>query len=564
MAEETIRNNGGSPTESPMEHVLLFSSYTPTRTERLKMCCKPTYHIRKLKNKGAIIVLIRNFLVNSFFFYMISDTSTEHDERFYMYITWGLTLPLIGWLSDVRLGRHKVISWSICLAWVAFVSVTIVSDLETTVQLNKIGYVHAVKLVLLILASMGFGGHQANVVHYGLDQLQDSSTDEITSFISWYVWSSMSGAIVVVYTQTCIPEEYLIFSKVVVCLFLSLALILSIFSEHMLIKEPVTQNPFKLVYNVVKYAIKNKHPRCRSAFTYCEDELPSRIDFGKNKYGGPFTTEQVEDVKTFFRILPGVFLYCTLPSIVITVDQLVGHIQNITDTHIPKQPTSECHLKVLFYNNIMYYVIIVLLPFYEFAIYPVFRRHFSWVKSHYKFLLGVLLQIGRVLALMAIVLKARHTHFELHGYNSTVQCILFEGSHGALSDTFASKWMLVPSVLRTLSVLTLSIGGAEFICAQLPYSMRGLTFGSVYGSVSVYVLIGYGIRQVFTRETTIWGTGIISCGFWYLLFNLIVLGINGVLLALLAWFYKLRKREDVLPNEQIFAERYYSKYSQIT
>jgi hypothetical protein len=25
--------------------------------------------------------------------------------------------------------------------------------------------------------------------------------------------------------------------------------------------------------------------------SYCEDELPSRIDFGKNKYGRPFTTE---------------------------------------------------------------------------------------------------------------------------------------------------------------------------------------------------------------------------------------------------------------------------------
>ena len=31
----------------------------------------------------------------------------------------------------------------------------------------------------------------------------------------------------------------------------------------------------------------------------CEDEPPSHIDFGKNKCGGPFSTEQVEDIKTF-------------------------------------------------------------------------------------------------------------------------------------------------------------------------------------------------------------------------------------------------------------------------
>ena len=30
-----------------------------------------------------------------------------------------------------------------------------------------------------------------------------------------------------------------------------------------------------------------------------EDDYPSRIDLGKDKYGGLFTVEEVEDVKTF-------------------------------------------------------------------------------------------------------------------------------------------------------------------------------------------------------------------------------------------------------------------------
>jgi hypothetical protein len=33
---------------------------------------------------------------------------------------------------------------------------------------------------------------------------------------------------------------------------------------------------------VLKYAIKNRQPQRRSAFTYCEDELPARIDFDKS------------------------------------------------------------------------------------------------------------------------------------------------------------------------------------------------------------------------------------------------------------------------------------------
>ena len=83
------------------------------------------------------------------------------------------------------------------------------------------------------------------------------------------------------------------------CTNLIMAILLLFCCNQWLIKEPTTQNPFKLVNRVVKYAIKNKHPRCKSAFTYCEDDLPSRIDFSKSKNGGPFTTEQVEDVKTF-------------------------------------------------------------------------------------------------------------------------------------------------------------------------------------------------------------------------------------------------------------------------
>uniref|UniRef100_A0A1X7TES3 Uncharacterized protein n=1 Tax=Amphimedon queenslandica TaxID=400682 RepID=A0A1X7TES3_AMPQE len=32
-------------------------------------------------------------------------------------------------------------------------------------------------------------------------------------------------------------------------------------------------------------------------------EAPSRLDLGKDKYGGPFTKEEVEDVKTVFCML---------------------------------------------------------------------------------------------------------------------------------------------------------------------------------------------------------------------------------------------------------------------
>ena len=67
---------------------------------------------------------------------------------------------------------------------------------------------------------------------------------------------------------------------------------------------------YKLTLRVLKFAIAHKYPLHRSALTYCEDEKISRIDLGKSRYGGPFTTEQVEDVKTLLWILLIVVISC--------------------------------------------------------------------------------------------------------------------------------------------------------------------------------------------------------------------------------------------------------------
>ena len=87
---------------------------------------------------------------------------------------------------------------------------------------------------------------------------------------------------------------------------LSTAVTLSLYCQwkkHFYI-EKAGLNPFKNIYKVLKYSWKHKVPERRSAFTYWEEDIPRRIDLGKNKYGGPFTNEEVEDTKTFLRILP--------------------------------------------------------------------------------------------------------------------------------------------------------------------------------------------------------------------------------------------------------------------
>ena len=339
--------------------------------------------------------------------------------------------------------------------------------------------------------------------------------------------------------------------------------------NYCLIKEPIQQNPLKLVYKVIRYAIKNKYPRQRSAFTYCEDELPSRIDFGKSKYGGPFTTEQVEDVKTFFRFIPIAIVAGVLAGSILTSDTIrdklylqftslrdIGINESITRSHIAK-----CYFEASFTHTI-YFGAAILIPLYETLIYPIFFRCFPWMESRHKILMGMLALIARVLTLMAYNIISRHNSLQMNGPNVTIPCLFETWSSSVLNKHFNYKWIIVPDFLLLISLTMFYIGLLEFISAQVPFFMKGLMIGMTYCSFFLSGALWLAVSLPFIYIHSIWGTGTLSCGFWYMLLLIIVdLGIFLILATLSRW-YKKRQRQDVLPNEHFFAERYYSINSQ--
>ena len=99
-------------------------------------------------------------------------------------------------------------------------------------------------------------------------------------------------------------------------------------THNWFIVDSGSKNPYKLVFKVLKFAKDHTNPICHSAFTYREDELPSRLDLGKEKYGGPFTTEQVEDVKTFVGILGVLLTTGPLFAVDIAVNEMLPHYNN--------------------------------------------------------------------------------------------------------------------------------------------------------------------------------------------------------------------------------------------
>ena len=75
---------------------------------------------------------------------------------------------------------------------------------------------------------------------------------------------------------------------------LSAAQIMDCLCHKWLDTHDKTGNPIKLIFGVLNYACKNKYPRLRSAFTYIDEEQPSRLDFGKHKFGELFTEKRGE------------------------------------------------------------------------------------------------------------------------------------------------------------------------------------------------------------------------------------------------------------------------------
>ena len=90
--------------------------------------------------------------------------------------------------------------------------------------------------------------------------------------------------------------------------------------------------------------------------------------------------------------------------------------------------------------------------------------------------------------------------------------------------------------------------------------MKGLVIGIFYGSLGFFLLLNNVIVQLFIWKSYLWRTeSVFNCGFWYLQIKLIIHLVVFFIGFLAVTYYKKRKRGDVLPNEQIFAERYYSQ-----
>ena len=370
------------------ENLLQCDQEAPTSTRPCH--CGQRYRARRVKSKGAVLVIVWSLLTWACQFASANIEVVSWSIGVFKFgIVLGVVMAVLyvfaGWLADVYFGRYKVMKGSIWIMWLGSVGGTLL------LMIHLFSPHDVLKLISIVVGFMcvtiGSPGLIVNAVPFGTDQMLGASSEEISSFIHWFVWAMYAGiasGYFVVNSLHCTgmeDDQAILVSMLFAVAVSSVALCLDFLCRNWLVIEPVSQNPLKSIFSVLKYAATHNHPARRSALTYWEEDIPSRIDLGKSKYGGPFTTEQVEDVKTFFRLLVvsvaiSFFIY-PLSLCNFTVDVFVSHFQQQRKLSHSKG----CYNVLLDFSTSAYIVIVLGIPLYELAVYPLAR---NWIPSTLK------------------------------------------------------------------------------------------------------------------------------------------------------------------------------------
>ena len=526
------------------------SSKTSLRVEYLKQCCKPTYQTKWLKNEGANLVLIWNFLAMSVFhYYSVSEqrdsiNKTMQRPKGSELIAMGSLLLIGGWLADAYFGRYKVICCGMWIMWIG----SLLSAFSLIISYVNATYSDkgdkVVSLLSKFVMGTGFGLFQANIIQFGIDQLSDASSTEITSFIVWYMLTLLTSGITMYYSAPCSPD-YVGVLVLTVCL--TLALCTYLLFNHLLLKEQIIQNPLTLIWKVVHYSIKNNHLQGRFS-ALKEYGILSKLDIAKKVYAGPFTNEQVEDVKTFFRVIT-ILTSCTIAHSGLTTvneakDRLLQHLQNWpnTDTTL-----GGCY-KVLSFTHISYTFTAVVILLYQIIIHPVFHNCIPKVSITTKFVITVVLFFVRIVFLLGI---ESASYYNQLGANVTnvAHCTFQNRDHHVMEIDF--HWIIATEILNGLSVFLLIFTGMEFICAQAPFNMKGLVFGITYSLFGLGTLIqtAVSIPFLFKQPVAAWKKAPLTCEIWFFIIQAVIVLVGIVLMIITIKGYRKRIRSNLLRSD---------------
>ena len=301
---------------------------------RRRFNCRRACYNRIPKGKASLLIFLLNVIETLAFYGAVdgvlhlghglhpkSDRSGQTRTFFSLilqYTAGRLLYPITGILADAYFGRYKIVNGSLWLLWMAFALISVSFSLGSTLNVSSVATIHILPIFTFVLICLGSAGFEANIIPFGVDQLpQGASSDEMSSYFYWYFAARQLG--ILIGTSVFIGFSFIFknpydfednfntvgaMQSMFVVVFLTVGILLNICFASWYFKGRERMNPVKLILQVLFFAarVKRQPPRKRRAFRYGEERKP-RMELAKEEFDGRFSSEEVEDVKTFCRII---------------------------------------------------------------------------------------------------------------------------------------------------------------------------------------------------------------------------------------------------------------------
>ena len=489
----------------------LSGERSPLLSERVTSTSSNTHHqcyplIRQhlcLPSKAAILILLWTAVIGIVYHAVIEcslllfsvnsirekNVSTLASIPFAILALSMMFYPLSGFLADVCCGRFRTIMASLIIVTISIFLLFCTSLLLSLfyyklvspgvlthpllVGIRQLSYFLFVIAMLIFM--FGLIGYQANFIQLGLDQLLEAPSEYLALFVHWAKWINNATATVTMPLYSLLFAcnvfdinhgiktyfeiiYFFLFAGINAVCFITMIvlLVLSARKSHWFYYEPGQHNPYKTVLKTLNYVRKHKYPLQRSAFTYCDYVIPTRFDFAKERFGGPFTTEQVEDVKSFLRILLILLVLGPIHILQVPASSIVFPLFGLhTGHHIPNSSYAQaehehCNWKVfMLRSNTMEWLISTLVfPLYIWYIFSFLRKRMPRILIRLG--IGIILLFLGVVSILIVDVVGHSMNLNTESLNSTLfhdQCMFHARSqHGYLHyPTLNIHWsVLIP------------------------------------------------------------------------------------------------------------------------
>ena len=565
-------------------------SSSPLQQKSVCITCPPSKHLC-LPSKAAILILLWTAIVGAMYYIfmglvaMLELNISQINTRYSVYDSVPYAIlaivmmfyPLSGFIADVCCGRLKTVVVSLvillfCLFFTligSLIAETIsTSNFDLALRHDKVSSVSIILLAIFALVAfvIGLAGYQANFIQLGLDQLFEAQSQFLVLFIHYAMWAFQLGSLsffTLLYLVLCSHESrktLALTSTILYITVMAVLLLISFLKRQWFHIEPERQNPYKTVYSIVKFAKSNKCPLRRSAFTHCDNYIPSRLDFAKERFGGPFTTEQVENVKTFFRML--VILFAIGPVFALEVPgsyfifPFFG-LHSLHQYHHHKTYKEYCTSKFAWEFMMGYGVTmnlvstVILFPGYIWISFVYLRKRVP--KLFIRLGIGIsLCLLGVVSLLITDVVGHALNRTSFTNHSQCVFQVILSNEKYLIYPSLNMHWAVLvpPSLLLGIGPLMVVATTLEFISAQSPQSMKGLLVGVFFAIRGLFqflnsiIIIPLSLKQPRASREMIEHPPVTSCGFIYLMLTSITGLIGLILYILAAKRYKYRTREE--------------------